>query len=204
MRLRQIWLAATGVTALVGVSLSFIGSGSLSAHFGVWNTLAFWTIQSNLLVGITSVLLSFRMDSRSVVLRVAYLTSLIAITFTFLVAHTTLETPFTTPGGSIRHDVAPVMAVVGWLVLGPRNIFEWRFIPIPWLYGILYDGVTLIRGAMIDWYPYVFLDPRPHGYAELFKTIAAATPRYLLITAIFVGVDRWSQRRKRIVRPAGV
>ena len=96
------------------------------------------------------------------------------------------------------------MAVVGWLVLGPRNIFEWRFIPIPLLCGLLYDGVTLIRGAMIDWYAYVFLDPRPLGYAKVFTTIAAFSAQYVLITAIFVGVDRWSQRRKRIVMPAGV
>ena len=65
----------------------------------MWNTLAFWTIQSKLLVGIASVLLAFRMNSCSVVLRVAYLTSLTAITLTFLVAHTVLEVPFSTSGG---------------------------------------------------------------------------------------------------------
>lgn len=51
-----------------------------------------------------------------------------------------------------------------WLYVEPRS-------PIPrrsafaWLgFPVVYLGYTLVRGAVENWYPYPFVDPRPHGY----------------------------------------
>jgi hypothetical protein len=204
MRLRQTWLAATGVTALVGVGLAIPGLGidPLGWQISGLNLFAYWTIQSNLLVGITSLLLAVNVNSRSVVLRAAYLTGLAAIALTFAVTHTTLgDLPSAQSNMRIWvstrlcHDIAPALAVVGWLILGPRNIFVWRFIPVVVVYGLLYDAVTLIRGAYVNWYPYPFLDPRPNGYGPIFARNARSFVLLTVVTAMLVAVDRWSQRR---------
>jgi hypothetical protein len=214
MRLRQTWLAATGVTALVGVGLTIPGLGidpvdPLGSQIGGLKLLAYWTTQSNLLVGITSLVLAINENSRSVGVRAAYLTGLAAIALTFVATHTILGDP---PGAqssmriwvSLRlvHDIAPLLAVVGWLLLGPRNIFEWRLILVVVAYGLLYDGVTLIRGAYVNWYPYPSLDPRPNGYGAVFIRNAISWVQFAVFAAIFVAVDRWSQRRKVAQRAA--
>jgi len=205
MRLRQTWLAATGLTALVGVGLSIPGLGidPLGSQIGGWNLLAFWTNQSNLIVGITSLLLAVKVNSRSAALRAAYLTGLAAIGLTFAATHTILG-DLPAAQSSMRiwlalrlcHDIAPLLAVVGWLLLGPRNIFAWRFIWVAVAYGLLYDAVTLIRGAYMNWYPYPSLDPRPNGYGVVFIRNAISWVQFAGFAAIFVALDRWSQRRR--------
>lgn len=205
MQLRQTWLAATGLAALVGVGFGVAAMGRanpLTAELSPLAPFAEWTTQSNLIVGITSLLLTLNRRSQSALLRAAFLTGLTAITLTFLVAHTVLGTA---PASQISlsvwihqricHDIVPVMAVGGWVVLGQRNIFEWRFILFAWVYGVLYDAVTLIRGAYVDWYPYPWLDPRIAGYGVVLRTFLAFSVEYVLIAAIFVAVDRRSQRR---------
>jgi len=211
MRLRQTWLAATGVTALVGVGLAIPGLGTdpFGSQIGGLNLLAYWTNQSNLLVGITSLLLAVNENSRSVIVRAAYLTGLAAIALTFVATHTILgDLPAAQSSTriwlSLRlcHDIAPVLAVVGWLFLGPRNIFAWRLILVVVAYGLLYDAVTLIRGAYVNWYPYPSLDPRPDGYGAVFMRNAISWVQFALFAAILVAVDRWSQRHRVAERVA--
>lgn len=64
----------------------------------------------------------------------------------------------------LLHVVVPLLAVVGWVRLGPRrrastaDLGPFLVLPVFWL------GYTLIRGAIVDWYPYPFIDVLEHGY----------------------------------------
>ncbi|MGH7918469.1 MAG: Pr6Pr family membrane protein [Candidatus Dormibacteraceae bacterium] len=65
----------------------------------------------------------------------------------------------------LLHIVVPLLVVIGWLVFGPRNRVEghdllgFLMVPVGWLV------YTLIRGAVVHWYPYPFIDVDQHGYA---------------------------------------
>ena len=67
----------------------------------------------------------------------------------------------------LLHVVVPVMVVLGWAVFGPRgriasrDLAGYLVLPVLWL---LY---TLVRGAIVDWYPYPFIDVNQHGYAQV-------------------------------------
>lgn len=67
----------------------------------------------------------------------------------------------------IVHKLIPVVVVLDFLLdrtvhrLGLRNALWWLIFP-----G-LYLVYSLIRGPIVDWYPYPFLDPREHGYAQV-------------------------------------
>ena len=60
----------------------------------------------------------------------------------------------------LLHLVVPVLAIIGWLVFGPRPRTSWpaslraSVWPIAWLV------VMLVQGAANGWYPYPFLDHR--------------------------------------------
>jgi len=65
----------------------------------------------------------------------------------------------------LLHMAVPALALVGWLVFGPRgragrrDLVPFLVVPVGWL------GYTLVRGALVDWYPYPFIDVGEHGYA---------------------------------------
>ena len=44
------------------------------------------------------------------------------------------------------------------------------------VYPVAYGAYSLIRGPIVDWYPYPFLDPRVHGYP------------YVTVMMIFVAI----------------
>lgn len=81
----------------------------------------------------------------------------------------------------LLHMVVPVFAVTGWLVFGPRgrlrtaDLAPFLVLPVGWL------AYTLVRGAVVDWYPYPFIDVGEHGYARVLATCAAVSLLMLLI-----------------------
>jgi hypothetical protein len=62
------------------------------------------------------------------------------------------------------HTVVPVMAVVGWLMLGPRRLLSARVVWLSLIFPVLWLAFTLIRGSAIGWYPYPFINVTQLGY----------------------------------------
>ena len=67
-----------------------------------------------------------------------------------------------------------------------------------WPSRSLWTGYTLVRGALVDWYPYPFLDPANGGYG----TVAAYVVGILIfgsIVSAVVAVAGSAMRGRRIV-----
>ena len=64
---------------------------------------------------------------------------------------------------TIVHQVMPVVVALDWVVDPPRmwlplrNTLRWLSFPL------VYIAYTLIRGAIVNWYPYFFVDPNHSG-----------------------------------------
>jgi hypothetical protein len=90
----------------------------------------------------------------------------------------------------LLHIVVPLLVVVGWLVFGPRgratpaDLGPFLVLPVVWL------GYTLIRGAIVHWYPYPFIDVSLHGYADVVVTCAAIAALMLGLAVVCVWLDR--------------
>jgi hypothetical protein len=80
----------------------------------------------------------------------------------------------------LLHIAVPVLALVGWLVFGPRgraagsDLLAFLVLPLAWL------GYTLVRGEIVHWYPYPFIDVGAHGYAVVLLNAAAVAAAMLL------------------------
>jgi hypothetical protein len=60
---------------------------------------------------------------------------------------------------ALLHFVIPTLAILDW-ILGPgRRPVAWRGALTVLGFPIVWGVVTLVRGALIGWYPYFFLDP---------------------------------------------
>jgi hypothetical protein len=146
----------------------------------------YFTIQSNILVAGTAFTLLLRPDRDGPGWRVVRVAAVVGITITGIVHWFFLRPLLDLTGWSylcdkLLHVVVPLLAVVGWLLFGPRPRVRAR----DWLLALIWPAVwlayTLTRGAVTGFYPYPFLDVGELGAASV---VVAA----LGITAMFVAV----------------
>ena len=83
-----------------------------------------------------------------------------------------------------------MLAVVGWLVFGPRGLVSWKVVWLSLLYPIAWLVFTLVRGAAIGWYPYPFMDPREGGCTPVALTLAGIVAVFIGLAALLLVVDR--------------
>jgi len=150
------------------------------------NVFAFFTIQSNLIVGVTSLLLAIDPNRSSTAFNVFRLTGIVAITITGIVYHSVLRQLFDLEGwalvaDNVLHTIVPVLAVVVWLVLGPRALTSRRIVWLSALFPAAWPLFTLIRGEIVGFYPYPFIDVATLGYARVLVNS-------VLVAALYLGV----------------
>jgi hypothetical protein len=188
----RIWFALTAAAVFTGVLIQvLVSAGNEEGLFPtaagrVFNVFCYFTIQSNLVVGVTSLMLALRPERDSELFRVFRLTGLVAITVTFIVFHVALSHLVDLEGWAkvadqILHTVVPVLAVGTWLTFGPRGLVDRDTALLALVPPLLWVVFTLIRGELIDFYPYPFVDVNEHGYAGVIANSA-------LIALLFLGL----------------
>jgi hypothetical protein len=82
------------------------------------------------------------------------------IVFTVLLSGQKVSTPW---ANAIVHQIMPIAMAVDWGIdpprtrLPPRSALLWLSFPLA------YIAYTLIRGAIVNWYPYFFVNPHHAG-----------------------------------------
>jgi hypothetical protein len=204
-RWSRIWFAVTALCAAAGVALSVYTAVQTPGHFPSgaergFNTFAFFTVQSNLIAGGTALLLAIRLDRPSLVFRTFRLIGLVAITVTGVVFHVALARLLDLDGldqlgNQLVHTVVPVLTVVGWLIFGPRGATSRRVAWLSLIFPACWLAFTLIRGAVIDWYPYPF-------HRRLGHRLRQGRPERVLGVAPAAGPGRRRDRPGLPSRPA--
>jgi len=207
----RIFFALTALAVLVGLVVQLsVSAGLTGTRFGstgsrIFNVFCYFTVQSNVLVGITTGLLAMRLDRTSTAFRVLRLAGLIGIAVTGVVFHVALAHLQDLEGSAavadfLLHTVVPVLAVVGWLAFGPRGQVTWRVAALAVLFPVLWLIFALIRGALIDFYAYPFIDVRTHGYPRVLLNSALVAVLFFVLAAAAIAADR---RLARLGKGAG-
>ena len=186
---------AAGVALSVYTAVKTPGRFRTGVERG-FNTFAFFTVQSNLIAGGTALLLAVRQDRTSTVFRTFRLIGLVAIAVTGVVYHVALSKILDLDGiaqlgNQLVHTVVPLLAVLGWLIFGPRGQTSRRVAWLSLLFPLAWLAFTLIRGAVIHWYPYPFIDVAAIGYA---KAILNAFWVALLLLGLAAGATALDSR----------
>jgi hypothetical protein len=63
------------------------------------------------------------------------------------------------------HYITPPVTILVWLIFGPRGWINWKLIFSSLLIPISYILYTFARGAVINKYPYGFINVAENGYA---------------------------------------
>ncbi len=180
----------------MGLAIQVPAAATTEGHFSspvarAFNVFVFFTIQSNIVVGVTTLLLALDLCRTSTLFRTFRLIGLVAITITGIVYHVALAhlldlDSWALAADVILHTVVPVLAVVGWLAFGPRGATSARIAALTLLFPACYMLFTIVRGAFIGWYPYPFADVDALGYG---RVVVNAFWICLLFVAVAAGAN---------------
>ena len=86
------------------------------------------------------------------------------------------------------------MILVDWLVLPPLSRIGFRRALVWTIYPLAFCGYTLIRGPIVDWYPYSFLDPAESGgWGGVSLYVLVIIAGFLLFSAVVIALGRVSR-----------
>ena len=155
----------------------------------------YFTIQANALVALP-VGWSPRGDiGSSRLLRVLRLDAVLGIAVTGVVHWFFLRPIMNLEGASyvadkLLHVVVPLLAVIGWLVFGPRGLVSRADISPALVWPIAYLLLILATGPVFDWYPYPFLDVAEHGLGVVLLNSLGITVLFLAVAFAMAWGDR--------------
>jgi hypothetical protein len=92
------------------------------------------------------------------------------------------------------HDATPVLAIAFWFAFVPKRRLRWPDAAWWLLYPALYAAYAMVRGAIAGEYPYHFLDPATAGATGSTAAVAMLTAAFVVLAAIFFGIDRAMRR----------
>lgn len=193
--------------------LTLIAQCILTASEGrsLANTFSYFTIQSNVLVLVSSAIMALRPPTHRAWWRILRLAALVGITVTgivyiFLLSKYVHLTGLALLYNYIFHYVMPIATVIGFFLFEPKHQFrrsDMWFVawPIAWLV------YTMVRGAYFDpkftgfttvpsSYPYEFLDVTRVPMAEVVLSITFVSALIVSIGILYVYLDK---RKKSIV-----
>jgi hypothetical protein len=193
----RIAAATTGIVALIGryvYGLDFV-------TFSTANFFGYLTIQSNV-AGVCvfsiggALAVRGRDDAEWVTVLRAIVTTCLTVAgvvFALLVSQASaqayyLEVPWS---DVLLHFVLPVVAVADWIVTPGRQRVPWRLIPLVVGYPIVWGMSTMVRGSIVGWYPYFFLDPLQVTIGQFAILNAAALSFFALVMTTLLLVARF-------------
>ncbi len=163
--------------------------------------LSYFTILSNIVVVIVLVALWRGRIGPTPVWRALRMDSLLMITVTGLIFVIVLRPEAHLEGmqyitNTTEHYITPVLTVVTWLIWGPRGWFRLDTVFAALVVPLLWVAYSLARGAVIDAYPYGFLDVATLGWGKALVNIGGVLVLGIVLGFIFLGIDKLLSRRK--------
>lgn len=95
----------------------------------------------------------------------------------------------------VTHVAIPVYLAADWLIRNNRPRISWNTVWIGVSYPMVWVGVTLIRGATTQWYPYFFLNPNTVGWPGVIAYTLAISVIFAGLIATMVALNHLQHRR---------
>ena len=188
----RVLVALLGLSAVVTEVVVLVGRGTLVPG----NFLSFFTIQSNLLAGVTLLLVVTRPGSSwlSWLRGLATLCMVVTgIVFSVLLSGLPADVLTAVPWDNVvLHYLVPVWFALDWLLAPPTPPVPFRTALLWLLYPLAYVAYSLVRGPLVGWYPYPFLDPADGGYGAVAVVSVAIA---VVVVALTWLLTWWGARR---------
>lgn len=192
--------AVVAVMALVGVTMEVVmaftdgpgTAGSMAER--LTRLFSSFSIDSTILIGTASAVLAARPKRDGQLFRLLRVSSVLCIAVTGIVYHVALRgIDGLTPAGELSdvllHTGVPMVAVLAWMLVGPRPRLSWSTVGWAFLPPLVWIACTFTRGAVVAWYPYPFLDVTTIGYASVALNTAVVAAVFLVLGTAALTVE---------------
>lgn len=177
---------------------SNLGNPPMEWLSGLISTLSYFTIQSNIMVGLVAAaavlnqppkwLLWWRGDAVTTAVSL-YITITGLVHFILLQGNIDYQ-GWQSLGNICHHYITPLLMPLYWLLSRQPKTISAGNIPAWLVFPLLYLVYWLIRGPIVGHYPYFFLDAAKLGYGQVAINCALLTLFFALLAGIFIAIDR--------------
>jgi hypothetical protein len=175
-------------------------AGVSGAPARIFDSLSYFTIWSNIGVAIVVTMLYINPSRDSKIFRVMRNTTLLMIALTGIL-YVALIAPYEKVYGLnivanvFEHYVTPMVAVIVWVIAGPRGWMTFKDSLKIYVVPIIYLAFTLVKGAITHRYPYTFFNVVKYGYGPVSVTIGVIIVGAYLFIALLVWLDKFQMRK---------
>ena len=169
------------------------------------NFFSFFTIQANLLAAFSFLLTgvtALRSDGqdRFVTLRgfATLAMTLTGIIYFLLLRGLEEQLQIPVPWvNTVLHYVIPAAMLADWLLVPPSRLIPLKRALVWMLFPALYVPYSLVRGAIVNWYPYPFLNARVQSYESIAVTCAVMLVGLVGLAALLAARTRIGRQKRR-------
>lgn len=172
----KLFFALLGFSAIITEIATLVERGT----FNIVNFFSFFTIQVNSLVVVVFILsalfLALNKAKKLDALRTATTVLILMVGIGFAVLLSGLQGVALTAvpwDNTVLHYIIPVAVLIDFLIDKPRTRQSFKKLLVWLLYPAVYVTYSLLRGAMVGWYPYPFLNPANNSYLSIAIVVAA-------------------------------
>jgi len=193
-------LIALAAFAGLGIQLwIFLESPDFASPLSaVWRMLAFFTILTNLMVGIASAVSAIAPNSASGRLLagantragVVLYIGLVGIVYHVLLAGLWDPQGWQKIADLLLHTATPVMIAIAWIFFDAKKDLTLKALPQIIVYPVAYTVYAMIRGAGDGFYPYPFIDVSELGYARVLMNVVGLTAAFLFSGGLLILTGR--------------
>jgi hypothetical protein len=186
----------------VAHSFGMNASGFAGVVGRVLDTFSYFTNVSNIVVAVVLIAMARGLVNPNSVWRALRMDSLVLISVTGLVYAIVLAPGIELRGwehleNALVHIVVPILTVLTFLIWGPRGWLTWRTVFTALILPIIWLVFTLVRGAVIEAYPYPFLNVANLGLGAALFNVVFVLVLGVILGFIFLGLDRILMRMRR-------
>lgn len=157
----------------------------------------FFTITTNLLVGVYLLALLFRptqpfFSHPSTQTAIVMYITVVGLIYNLILRQLWSPTGLQAVVDDILHTAIPLLVILYWVIwvdarpVKPRAIWRWL------LYPAVYTAIVFVRGAFAHWYPYPFMDLQKLPTATVIRNCAGVLLVFLLFSFLFLF---WGKRK---------
>ncbi len=178
-------------------------SAGISTIKTIINFFSFFTILSNLLVAISLSAVLLTPSSRTGLFfsKITVQSAIAVYIFIVGLVYNLVLRNLWTPTGSqllvdnLLHLIVPVLYVLYWIIFTPKKTLHWKNI-FPWLiFPAIYLVYSLIRGAVVNWYPYPFIDAGTLSYGQLAINSMMVLAAILITGTAMIAFNRYANKK---------
>jgi hypothetical protein len=197
--MKKLFVCSAMLMAWSGLVVQYILILQRSDGSALGNTieyLSYFTILTNLIVALHYSFIFFDVRSAQIFTRpestaaIATYIAIVGIIYNLILRSLWDPQGWQRVADELLHLATPVLFVLYWLFVADKKGLQWKIIFSWMIYPVVYLAYTLLRGSLVHWYPYPFIDVDELGYPGALMNCLYVCGAFFGVASLVIGIGR--------------